>query len=141
MWTASAWDCNDSYLNAQLVAVSSTHSSNPSASSNALVASQLTPPYATASVHPQQERVGSTPLHEASTANPPALRILVLHGLTYSSSWFHAKTGTLRAAFDEAFPGTAFAYPTGPMRVQPDDLEDFVRSALSKEDLADSFSW
>ncbi|KAL9617910.1 MAG: hypothetical protein Q9160_007337 [Pyrenula sp. 1 TL-2023] len=72
--------------------------------------------------------------------NPPAIRILMLHGFTNSGSIFHAKTKALEKHLRKAFPGLHLSYPTGPVRLDPKDIPGYDPSDPNASDI-EGYGW
>ena len=78
----------------------------------------------------------------STAANPPPLRILLLHGYTQSGPLFSAKTRALHKAFQKSFSprSVQFSYPTGPHRLRPADVPGFSSSSDQADGAAKSDS-
>lgn len=71
----------------------------------------------------------------SSNTDRPALKILMLHGYTQSSTLFRAKSAALAKFIKKSFPSYAVSicYPTAPHRLRMPDLPGYESQSLEKE--------
>lgn len=68
------------------------------------------------------------------------MKILMLHGYTQNGPVFQAKTKVLEKYLKKLFPDLTLIYPTGPLRLRPEDVPGFESSGKTPHDL-EAYGW
>ena len=68
------------------------------------------------------------------------MKILMLHGYTQNGPLFHAKTKVLEKYLKKLYPDLSLSYPTGPLRLRPEDVPGYERSGKASDDL-EAYGW
>ncbi|RDW90944.1 hypothetical protein BP5796_02109 [Coleophoma crateriformis] len=90
----------------------------------------------------------------ASEQLPRKLKILMLHGYTQDGTLFHSRTKALEKILKKAFPstnadplnpfpgGVELLYPTGPVRLQPEDIPGYdARTVVEGSKEKEAYGW
>jgi predicted esterase len=72
--------------------------------------------------------------------NSGNMKILMLHGYTQNGPLFHAKTKVLEKYLKKLYPDLTLSYPTGPLRLRPEDVPGFESSGNMPDDL-EAYGW
>lgn len=68
------------------------------------------------------------------------MKILMLHGYTQSGPLFHAKTKVLEKFLKKLYPELTLSYPSGPLRLRPEDVPGYESSGKTPGDL-EAYGW
>lgn len=75
-----------------------------------------------------------------NTDNCGQMKILMLHGYTQSGPLFRAKTKVLEKFLKKLYPELTLSYPTGPLRLRPEDVPGYESSGKTPGDL-EAYGW